>query len=54
MQVLEAFEKASLYLKLEKCEFHYQGVKYLGLIISMEGIKMDNENIQAIQDWQSP
>jgi sporulation-control protein spo0M len=31
-QVLEAFEKAGLHLKLEKCEFHHQEVKYLGLI----------------------
>jgi hypothetical protein len=52
--VLEAFEKAGLHLKLEKCEFHYQEVKYLGLIISIEGIKMDPEKITAIQDWEAP
>jgi hypothetical protein len=48
--VLEAFEKVGLYLKLEKCEFHHQEVKYLGLIISTEGIKMDLEKITTIQD----
>jgi hypothetical protein len=52
--VLETFEKASLYLKLEKCEFHHQEVKYLGLSISTEGIKMDPEKITAIQDWEAP
>jgi hypothetical protein len=46
--VLEAFEKAGLYLKPEKCEFQCQEIKYLGLIISMEGIKMDPEKITAI------
>jgi hypothetical protein len=51
--VLEAFEKVGLYLKLEKCEFHCQEVKYLGLIISMEGIKMDPEKITTIQDWEA-
>jgi hypothetical protein len=50
--VLEAFEKAGLHLKLEKYEFHCQEVKYLGLIISMEGIKMDPEKITAVQDWE--
>jgi hypothetical protein len=52
--VLEAFEKAGLHLKPEKSEFHYQEVKYLGLIISMEGIKMDPEKITAVQDWEAP
>jgi hypothetical protein len=53
-RVLEAFEKAGLHLKPEKCEFHCEEVKYLGLIISMEGIKMDPEKITAVQDWEAP
>jgi hypothetical protein len=52
--VLEAFEKAGLHLKPEKCEFHCQEVKYLGLIISTEGIKMDPEKITTVQDWEAP
>jgi hypothetical protein len=46
--VLDAFAKVGLHLKPEKCEFHQQEVKYLGLIISMEGIKMDPNRIHAI------
>jgi hypothetical protein len=52
--VLEAFEKAGLHLKPEKCQFHRQEVKYLGLIISTEGIKMDPEKITTVQDWEAP
>jgi hypothetical protein len=52
--VLDTFTKAALHLKPEKCEFHQQEVKYLGLIISMEGIKMDPENIRTMQDWEPP
>jgi hypothetical protein len=52
--VLNAFAKTGLHLKPEKCEFHQQEVKYLGLIISMEGIKMDPKNICAMQDWEPP
>jgi hypothetical protein len=52
--VLEAFEKAGLHLKPETCEFHHQEVKYLGLIISTEGIKMDPEKITTVQDWEAP
>jgi hypothetical protein len=52
--VLTAFSKVGLYLKPKKCEFHQQEVKYLGLMISMEGIKMDPEKIRAMQDWEPP
>jgi hypothetical protein len=52
--VLDAFAKAGLHLKPEKCEFHQQDVKYLGLIISTEGIKMDPKKIRAVQDWEPP
>jgi hypothetical protein len=52
--VLDAFAKAGLHLKPKKCEFHQQEVKYLGLIISIEGIKMDPEKICAMQDWEPP
>jgi hypothetical protein len=52
--VLDAFAKAGLYLNPKKCEFHQQEVKYLGLIISMEGNKIDPEKIHAMQDWEPP
>jgi hypothetical protein len=52
--VLDAFAKVGLHLKPEKCEFHQKEVKYLGLIISTEGIKMDPEKIRAVQDWEPP
>jgi hypothetical protein len=52
--VLNAFAKVGLYLKPEKCEFHQQEVKYLGLIISMEGIKIDSEKTHTMQDWEPP
>jgi hypothetical protein len=52
--VLDAFAKVGLHLKPKKCEFHQQEVKYLGLIISMEGIKMDPKKICAMQDWEPP
>ena len=40
-KVLEALSKVGLHLNLEKCEFHKTEVKYLGLIISADGVKMD-------------
>ncbi len=39
--ILEKLRKAELYLDIKKCEFKVKIVKYLGLIIIDEGIKMD-------------
>jgi hypothetical protein len=52
--VLDTFAKAGLYLKPKKSKFHYQEVKYLGLIISTEGIKLDPKKICTMLDWEPP
>ena len=53
-RVLEALSKAGLHLKPEKCHLHKTEVKYLGLIISTDGIQMDLEKVTAILEWGSP
>ena len=53
-KVLHKLQEAGLQLDIDKCEFHVQETKYLGLIITPEGIKMDPQKIQAIQDWTTP
>jgi ribonuclease HI len=42
---------AGLYFKPEKCEFHMEPVRYLGLIISMRGISMDEDNVETVRNW---
>jgi hypothetical protein len=42
-------KEAGLYLKAEKCEFHREQVKSLGLIVEVNGIRMDPEKIQAVE-----
>ena len=49
-QVLEQLQRYGLHLKPEKCEFFRTEVKYLGLIIGREGIKMDPEKIRTVWD----
>jgi len=53
-QVLEALSKAGLHLKPEKCEFHKQEVKYLGLTVGTDGIKMDPAKVDTVVDWPIP
>ena len=47
-RILEVLSKAGLHLKPEKCHFYKTEVKYLGLIISANGIRMDPEKVTAI------
>jgi hypothetical protein len=53
-QVLEKLSAAGLHLTPEKCEFYQKEVKYLGLIIGADGIKMDQEKIAAVRNWPVP
>src|SRR5258706_8539069 len=53
-KVLEVLSKAGLYLKPEKCKFHKSEVKYLELIISAEGVKMDAKKVNAVVGWRLP
>ena len=53
-KALEALSKVGLHLKLEKCEFHKTEVKYLGLIITADGVKMDQKKVKAVVEWGSP
>lgn len=53
-KVLQALEDADLRIKPEKTEFHKQEVKFLGYIVSREGLKMDQKKIEAITSWPKP
>src|SRR6202158_3469414 len=52
--VITTLKEVGLYLKVEKCEFHKEEVKYLGLIVGVNGIKMDLEQVEAVEKWEAP
>ncbi len=52
--VLEKLRTVGLYAKLEKCVFHQPQVKFLGYIISGEGLSMDPKKIQTVTKWKKP
>jgi hypothetical protein len=47
---MTSLKEAGLYLKADKCEFHKEEVKYLGLIISINGIRVDPAKVQAVEN----
>ena len=52
--VFEKLAQAGLKLKPSKCEFFQLELKYLGHIVSKQGIATDPNKIQAIQEWPRP
>ena len=53
-RIFKALSRVGLHLKPEKCHFHKTEVKYLGLIISADGIQMDPEKVTAVLEWGLP
>jgi len=49
--IMQRLLEAGLYLKPEKCEFHKEKVRYLGLIISTKGISMDEDKVETVRNW---
>ncbi len=53
-RVLQRLLENGLYVKAEKCVFHAQSVPFLGYIVSVEGMRMDPDRVQAVVDWPTP
>ena len=53
-RMLEKLRKHNLYLKLEKCTFEQQRIKFLGVILQDRTVQMDPAKIKGIADWSTP
>jgi hypothetical protein len=47
-KVLKCLEEHDLFTKPEKCTFGVKEVEFLGMIVSREGIKMDDSKVKAL------
>ncbi len=52
--VLDQLRKHSLYANLKKCRFHQDEVRFLGYIVSHQGIRMEEERIKTVREWPEP
>ena len=52
--VLKSLQKAGIFLDINKCDFDVKEIKYLGLIITTEGVRMDPKKVEVIQQWKAP
>ena len=53
LQVLKQLHKRGLQMDIDKCEFNTTRAKYLGMIVTTNGIEIDTKKVEAIQKWEA-
>ena len=53
-EVFQTLRKEQLYCRLHKCHFNEQEIKYLGHLVSSEGVRPDPEKVEKVKDWPEP
>lgn len=54
LKVLDRLKEAGLKISLDKCQFGQTRVKYVGHIVSADGVAADPEKVQAVTTWPQP
>jgi len=52
--VFERLRKHRFQVKLSKCNFFQEQIKYLGHILSRDGIRVDPAKVKTLLDWEFP
>jgi hypothetical protein len=53
-EVLKKLAQAGIYAKLAKCQFGVEEIKFLGHIVSKDGIKADTDKVKAVRELPVP
>ena len=52
--VLQTLREHKLYAKMSKCKFWMKEVKFLGHVVSEQGVVVDPAKIKAVMKWEPP
>jgi len=50
-EIIKRLEENDLYMKLEKCKWKVREVGFLGVVIGLEEIKMEEEKVKEVLEW---
>ena len=53
-EVLQILSDNKLFANPSKCSFAQSTIKYLGHVISQQGVATDPQKIQTVQHWPTP
>ena len=54
VEVIKRLEENDLYMKLEKCKWKVRKVGFLGVVIGVDRIKMEEEKVKDVLGWPAP
>ena len=54
VEIIRRLEKNNLYVKPEKCKWKVRKVEFLGVVIGLEGIKIEEEKVKGVLEWPTP
>lgn len=52
--VLKNLRRYNLFISLKKCWFYQDKVCFLGYIVSVQGVQIEEEKIEAVKPWPKP
>ena len=53
-EVLRKMEENDLFVKPKKCVWETKEVEFLGVIIGLDGVRMEKKKVQGVIDWLVP
>ena len=53
-EVFNCLREAGFKMRVAKCDFMKSKIKYLGRVVSAEGIKPDHKAVEKLRDWEVP
>ena len=53
-EVFECLREAGSKMRVAKCDFMKSEIKYLGRVVSAEGVKPDPKAVAKLRDWEIP
>jgi len=53
-EVLRKMEENDLFVKPKKCVWKTKEVEFLGVIIGLDGVRMEKKKVQGVIDWLVP
>ena len=52
--MIKRLEENNLYVKLEKCKWKVKKIEFLGVVIGLEGIKIEKKKVKGVLKWLMP
>jgi len=53
-EIIKRLKENDLYVKLEKYKWKVEEIEFLGVVIGLKGIKIEEEKVKGVLNWPTP